>query len=347
MVKKEGYKKMSNILMKSILILFIIKFSIFVSSCSSNSSGTQSGISENVYKGTQGIVVTFLENVLPTKLYVSEGTELPVAVKIENKGAYTLNSGDLKLFFGGFDVNYITFQKASSDGEIPIDEIIEGKTRFNSYGGSTIYDDSAEINLPNFLNSYNPKFQVSWLYDYETVASGVVCIDPAPFGLSKVQKPCTVKDVSLSGGQGAPVEVTKIEVIPVSTEKVNFIIHVKNSGTGIVVNGPYSNSYSGSVERPNDIKPSTTNKIGEYEVSIGGTSLGSGDSLSCSPSVVQFFQDRSEAIIQCPYDFSGNVDNAYETVLQIKLKYRYYDSVSRQLSLLKVDNDESSSGSWW
>ena len=42
-----------------------------------------------------------------------------------------------------------------------------------------------------------------------------MCIDPDVVGLKVRQKICAVKDISLSGGQGAPIAITKIEPVMV------------------------------------------------------------------------------------------------------------------------------------
>jgi hypothetical protein len=70
-------------------------------------------------------------------------------------------------------------------------------------------------------------------YGYATDASAQVCIDPDP--QSKAKKPCTMGSISLGGGQGAPVAVTKVETT-LATDQGHviptFAITLSNVGDG-------------------------------------------------------------------------------------------------------------------
>jgi len=313
--KKEGIKKY-------VLAIMLMSFVIFLSGCAGKQ--TDQEIVEDVYTGTQGLKISFIDTGIPSKLYVTPDTTLPVALKIENKGATTLSYSDIAIFYEGFDHNYIT--------GIPyvdtIEELeLEGKSSFNREGGSTIRSfESGPIILPSNSDGYDPNFAVSWLYNYQTVASTDICIDPNPYQLSGVQKPCKAQDVSLGGGQGAPVGVTKIEVKPGSSA-TRFIIHIRNLGTGSIVNN--------DVFSPIDISLTNINKIEDYEVIVGS------DYVYCQPSKLQFFDQSSEAVLQCTYEHPYGIENAYETVIQVRLSYRYYDSISKQLDLIKVEDYEN------
>ena len=55
------------------------------------------------------------------------------------------------------------------------------------------------------------------------MADVVVCIDPDPYSVVQEQKVCNIGDVSVSGGQGAPIAVTRIEE-EVGSDKIYFRI---------------------------------------------------------------------------------------------------------------------------
>jgi len=315
--KKEGFKKYT-------CIILLLCFITTLSGCTSIKTGSTTSAGD-VYKGTEGLEISFIDNTLAQKIYVTPDTKLPISLKIENKGATSLEYDDIKIFYEGFDHDYITGIKyeeyMSSDFEP-----IEGKSSYNPEGGSSLkIFESGNILLPSNLNSYNPNFVVSWLYNYQTIASTTVCVDPRPYQITGIQKPCTPQDVTLSGGQGAPVAVTKVEVIPGSS-RTTFRIHIKNIGSGSIVNR-YINS-------PSEIGITSANKIDEYSVLVGNKYV------YCQPEVLQFFDKNTEAILQCQHYHEVDEDNAYETVIQVRLNYKYYDSVSQQLQLIKVDDYE-------
>lgn len=351
--KKEVMGKSTYL---GILILFLAI--LLVSGCTTQKKETTTAV-DNVYQGTQGVVISFLENSLPSKLYVTSGqTSLPVALKIENKGATLVHAGQLDIFFEGFDPNYIGGYSGLGGTGIHFnpDEDLEGKTRYNQYGGSTIKsisDYQTIIRLPPELNEYSPNFGVSWIYDYKTVASSTVCIDPKPYELSPIDKPCKVSDISFSGGQGAPVGVTKIVVTPIgssstnygytSGSKTNFMIYIRNLGTGTILNT--------HAPSPGAITQAMSNKIGalnmrKYTVTVGGSGSYGYSQITCQPEVLQFYSPGTDAILQCTFPTPYGINNAYETVIQVELEYSYYDSISKKIQLIRTDTGSSAAYNW-
>jgi hypothetical protein len=97
---------------------------------------------------------------------------------------------------------------------------LEGDNRdFPGGNFEVLYFPSFVYDLPEGVENYNPTFLVKACYDYVTIASPVMCIDPQPH--SNAEKVCTPHTVHLSGGQGAPVAVTKVEQIS-SPSKIVF-----------------------------------------------------------------------------------------------------------------------------
>ena len=110
-----------------------------------------------------------------------------------------------------------------------------GKNVYNIEGGlGNVEFKSGSIALPTGVDRYNPPLVATACYEYKTLASPEVCVDPGFYELTSEQKACQVQDFGLSGGQGAPVAVTFVNVDMVGS-KVVFEIDVANVGGGRVV----------------------------------------------------------------------------------------------------------------
>ena len=207
----------------SVILVFML---LLASACElAKPSGRDT--SETEYrKGTQGLEFYFLSNNPPDKIYT--GDSLEIVVEYVNRGAYDIYGG--KLYLDGYDRSIIQFDRDSIT-----DATAEGKDRYNPEGNlyQTVTFTDTRVDLPvNLAKDVFPQtFMLTACYDYQTQASPEVCIDSDPYATGPVKKVCTVHDTSLSGGQGAPVAVTKVEDES-SKDRAQYKIHISNEGKG-------------------------------------------------------------------------------------------------------------------
>ena len=189
-----------------------------------------SAVSKYVRSGVQGVEMNFVENLPPRQIY--DNADLVAVLEMYNLGNYDINANKCFVQFGGFDQNIIRGVGANARqlcGELP------GKSEFLIDGGyGTVEIKSSNILLPGDVDLYNPSVVATVCYEYQTVASPQVCIDPAFFEVSREQRACEVRDFSVGGGQGAPVAVTFVDVDMVRNRAI-FKIDIQNVGTGRVV----------------------------------------------------------------------------------------------------------------
>jgi hypothetical protein len=309
---------------RNAFLLFGLLVSIlFITSCGSTS--TSSG--EYSRTGTQGIEINFMNNAPPNEIYVDSGggNEFEASIELKNKGAYPAEGGSLegKLYIGGFDQSVIS---GSWDGGDNIPSGLMGKNPLFPEGGYEIksYRDS-DVNFPFASENYEPTIQVTACYNYETKATPLICIDPSPTSTSIKNKVCTVKDTSLSGGQGGPVGVTKIEQTG-NSKKTIFKIYVSNLGNGKIIS---LKKYSTCLDLKYD-------EVDRVEVSAEISSLGRGD---CTPEGTANSPLRlqdGEGFIVCT--FNNPTGEAYTTPLEITLKYGYSSSISKKINIIKMEN---------
>lgn len=323
----------------------------------------------NVYTGTQGLVAEFSKSAPPPKVF--EKSAFPIAVKIRNAGAYSLQANDGIISIGR-EKDYIPLIRFdSSSGVTQTTESkaafsINGKSQLNQAGDEVLITATATTgNLEEQSESKTSLLTATLCYPYKTTLSSTMCIDPDVIGLRPGKKVCTVKDIPLSGGQGAPIAITKIEPVMVpevddpnkeNKEKFigyirpQFLIYVENKANGISVD---QSKYRNVCDRQ-DLPDSGLQKDNIWNVAtIRAFASGKGGDvqLQCCPNRngecpekesdqyskegLLRFRDKKD-FIRCTFTqpVPRNLD-AYTSPLRIEVDYGYIQTVTASTLLQK------------
>lgn len=276
--------------------------------------------------GSQGLAMSFVSNLPPARLFDRE--PFNAMIQVENKGTSLLGGPGDRIYLSGFDNTIIT--GINTYGE-SIPEL-EGRGPFLPQGGidSVNFKGTIQSLTGKRIDKYVPTILATACYNYETVASAQVCIEPNPYAATSVQRVCTPSTVS-SGSQGAPIAVTRVEVEP-SPGKTRFRIQIQNVGGGDVFrNGgqfidkcsPY-NQGLGFDE---------VDFLQVVEVSVSDQSI----RQSCKPldNTQHIRLTNGQATLFC--EFSGmQGQSAYLTPLNIILQYGYRQSIARQVEIRPI-----------
>lgn len=303
---------------KAFILLILL---IFIIGCTG--SIKEQDVESEFHKGTQGIVMHFVQNSPPSKVY--EGDHLAVSVELFNKGAYpSTGSFQGKLEISGFDSSAIS---GGWDGGNSMPAELTGRSMYNPIGGYDIMTyEASSVNVPFDADSYPADIIVHSCYEYKTLASPLMCIDPTPYEAVSEHKVCQVGDKSLSGGQGAPVAVTKIEE-EVGADTIYFRIYIRNMGGGSVVS---PSSYGNC---PFDLEFEDLNKV----VVSASTSFDS--SPRCTPAGTSSDPVHlidGQGFIFCSFSKSSS-QSAYLSPLNIELNYVYSDSISKSIDIININ----------
>lgn len=306
--------------MKKRLMVLITVFVLFISGCNLNDSSGPSQ-SEDIHSGTEGLDMDFVRNLPPSRIY--DTASLTILAELENKGAYDLTERNCLLHLHGADPNtFIGLTKVKECGNMKgkSTEYPKGEKNSVEFGTDT-------INLMEGLDSLPQNFVLTACYDYETVATPVVCIDPTFYEANPIRGACTVSDVSMSGGQGAPVSVSRVGVNMLGRDRVSFEIDIKNSGGGTILRNGIDlyNTCPGPI-------PYSDTDIVEYDIDMRGATK-----IRCSPELDGGPRVRltgNTARIVCT--FSVSETTAYTTPLNINLAYSYMDSISKSVEVIKT-----------
>ncbi len=270
--------------------------------------------------GSQGLMMGFAQNLPPLRLF--SGEELPVVLQLENRGTTTIGGPGDRIYFTGFDPTIIAGISPAGE-QIPL---LEGRTQFVTQGGFDTVSVKATTRI--LKDRYPFRLLATACYEYETVASANVCIDPNPYSPVVQQKVCAPVNVPLGGGQGAPVSVTLVET-DASPGKTRFQIHIQNVGGGEVFR-----SGGGSLNHCAPTSPGLGYDEIDYaelaDVSVSGQSIRG----SCRPldaGHVRF--TNGQAMVYCEYNApSGQA--AYVTPLTITVRYGYRQSLFQNIEIL-------------
>ena len=204
---------------------------------------------DRYHTGTDGLVINFVDNAPPFRIY--DNNKMKIVLELRNRGTCDIGPSSPYCFgfvqiegfdptiftgFGGF-LGFLLYENVYSK-EIPD---IPGQSVFNPDGGYDVVsfpsqDMDISLNLPDNVDRYTPTILAKACYRYKTDASAIVCVDPDPYGVNLEEKVCTIRDETLTGGQGAPVAVTRVEEEVITTAGGNkylqFKIFVRNVGDG-------------------------------------------------------------------------------------------------------------------
>lgn len=209
---------------------------------------------------------------------------------------------------------------------------LPGDTPDNPGGGMEVYEFPAYIYfLPESLEQLKQPIMITACYTYETRASTMICIDPKPN--SNAKKACIARDVSLSGGQGAPVAVTRVEQ-QASSGKIVLTITVKHTKKNSLddlfdINQLF---YKCDPHQGEIVKPSDKNIVDILQVELSGMDI----TQTCSGGGRIRLDQSGYGQFTCTAYLQGNSEAAYEAPLTVSLGYGYSKNIYKEILIKRI-----------
>ncbi len=310
---------------KIIFLVSLVLIVLFITSCAPQ--GYNPEVKETYFIGTQGLVMRFMNNAPPYKVYV--GDKLDITVELWNRGAWPdSDSFEGFLVISGFDLSAIN--GAWESGNI-IPATLQGKSQFNPEGGyaAMSYKDLDGVIVPFDADRYPTEILVTACYRYKTFARPRVCIDPDPYSIVAEDKVCHVDDegeIAIgAGSQGAPIAVTSVKQ-EVGADKIYYRIYITNVGGGRVIE---PNAYNFC---PFDLENDEINKV------YATVSLPHDSNPICTPrgdpsDPIRLQDGRGYMFCSFTLPSSGS---AYWSQLHVILDYVYSQSVKTRLDVVNL-----------
>lgn len=333
-----------------IITIFLV---LLISGCI-NLNPKETATTSSLYKGTKGLELSFVKNAPPSRVFASTSETNPsqfkVAVNIKNKGAYdilTTSYGDSDPAQKGIFVltpegGYVDFVEIDEIQDVlPGDKSaffeVRGRSLSNDVGDEVmIYSTWEARKLSSLSAVHTSSIFATICYPYRTEVSASACIDPDVYGEGPGKKACEAKNLAFSGGQGAPVAVTNIEVrmVPKGEEvEPQFLIHVENKGDGEVVKRDGYVKACGA-----GIPSEETDSLNNYFNVVGIEAKLSTQKLKCEQGDNKgiVILDGKKGIVKCsPENWESENKNAYVAPLSIVLDYGYTKTISKSFSIEK------------
>jgi hypothetical protein len=315
---------------------------LILTACSGQSVNNQELDEINFRTGNLGYELRFQEN-LPDVLV--EGEEVDIILELRNRGAFpqaderTESKGFI--YFGGYDPNLVRISNDDAFDVLSdpirfggdIDRELEGKSPYDTQGGFKAIDLKIESldggRLSEGVTSYRPNIKASMLYQYKTIASPSICVDPNPRTTNAREKTCDFTESIGLSTQGAPVAVTRVEQ-SVTRDDIIYKIFVRNVGIGRVVDPDF-------VDRGIDFDPFSEgfSQSDLDKIRVGEVRLGTLIMSECRPAVDNKLRlIDEEATIFCRISKGSNIQRTFEAPLEINLEYSYFESVEAQIEFL-------------
>jgi len=287
---------------------------------------------KDIYKGTEGLSMDFMENSPPQEVY--EEDEFPVIIELENKGTSDINHGYLIFSLEKDYMDIIRWHEKNLDGIVD-----ETKAMFSLKGNSleregdkkVVYANVKAKKLEAESEVHTSAVRVISCYDYETKVVEDVCVDTDPYNLKPAKKPCKLKKLKLSS-QGAPLAVTEIEqkilsqgdrIIP------SYMITIKNKGKGQVY------EYGKSYEACSSLNLFSSELRGFFNKVNVKVNLGD-KKLRCDKEWL-YLDENGEGKIRCKLEEGVSESiSTYLTTLNIVLSYGYTQTIAKDVEIKKL-----------
>jgi len=326
---------------KHILLLFAVLL-LSLSGCGIKSGigGSRGDSADHYYDyrhGTEGIVLAFSENIPPSRIYDDE--QFVAVIETANRGATDVDPAGGRIYLSGFDIAIlrgVTGSDYPSQWGYFAAEIgnLLGKSFTNPEGDFDTVQFEGDISdlKARDIETYTPTLLATVCYLYETLANPVVCIDGDPHSAAITRKVCRPQDVVLSGGQGGPIEVSKVDV-EAAPRQTLFKIHVRNGGGGTVFKDEFSYLDRCNPYDPEGLGYSDVDRVRLSEVSVGNTDITPTCKGLDDNGHIRLKSSGTGTVFCKLSDVTGP---AYTSPLRIKVKYGYRSTITKSLTILQT-----------
>ncbi len=320
-------KPIKNNLMLAALIIIAL---LLLSGCGQKQAKKDS---DSDYKtGTEGLAMSFVDGAPPDKMSIS--SKYVMGVEISNNGAYDVVDGILAF---NLEEDYMMMESWGS-ASLQKNELDKRKVSFN-LAGKTAYNPNGEKgivtlnvktnSLEQQTETHTANVYATTCYNYRTEFSKTVCVDTDIINTRKVEKVCTVEDITLSGGQGGPVGVTAIKERMSPGEegqktKPTFMITIENLGDGeVVATGKQADFCSGTKVQKEDFN------VVKITAILGGTKL------KCTKDTLTLYEKSAIANCELEEGITKTADT-FSSPLTIILEYGYTKTISKSVEIRRI-----------
>lgn len=306
---------------KLILILIIL------SSCQFLPQQTEQR--PETYIGTEGISLN--AQLLLDKIFPNQETEMIVTVM--NNGAYDISEGYMNLITEEQFIKEQNIKYYDSQGNLEENKneySIQGRGITKPYGDQVRFKYILKAQeLPQQTERYSSLIIAQTCYPYKTYATIPVCIDTDINNMNP-DKICKSGSETITGGQGAPIAITRVEtkMVPEYSGnevkvKPHFEIDIENVG-------------SGSVIKPTQAKEACEGKSKDIENIVGVKVIFNNIKLDCAREYEHKLV-KEKTTLKCKLPDKEQIQKGtYKSLVKIELDYAYTTTGTANIEITQV-----------
>ena len=289
-----------------------------------NSCTNSSQQERTIFKGTEGVEVEFIESI-PDSVY--EGTSFFTGARIKNLGPYTITDDNPGVVSLTSDEAYFIYNESE----------LKSNNKFSIFGKSIYYQEGELIimtlptvqsrNMTGAIQNPKSSLYLGICYPYETFFSEPLCIDFDLYDQDQREKVCTSEELHFSGGQGAPIAVTKITPFMQNSPKgikPQFIIEIENKDKGVPWYNKDKKCISGNFDMSDWGKVKINGSLSTFN-------------LNCEPSIVKLVDNKGT--VKCSSEGEFVKSTNFLTILNLNLDYNYIEGTSKDINILRMPQD--------
>lgn len=338
MNKFENFLVPEEKTMKKILfIIMLLTLSIFLASC--GEENPTSGFNPYI-GGQEAIQIEFVEGMPPSEegaILDNGKSSFAVQMRITNVGEYDIVPAEGDLLQVTLDgISHRQFNMDSADKTLYLEDplpgarkLLDGSTRPGQMTVLTFPELSYLEDAPGDLFR---KLLVDVCYDYETRSAAEICIadDVTDALISKdEQRICSVNEAKKTHNSGGPVQVTEIKETPLGGSKINLIMKIGHVGQGNIFRAGSINGCDMGTNNPDKNKVSV--RIYMSDTTAATVDCTGFDNLRDGSYGEVTLYEQTPATVTCTVESDGSSDLFYEDILNIDLRYRYSESLFKEI----------------
>ena len=311
---------------KGAVLVLILVLSLFIFGCQNTKKDTQSlGI---FIGGSEGLDFSFFENQPPIKVIDNNQEPFQIALKLQNKGEYTIPSNKIIASLSGINSEAFSLSSLNSRSNIPL----EGKYKS---GDQVVQSSPEELQFDEALYKYdlNADFPTSIRADvcylYETKSVSKICLKKKPVDKTIEDKCLINTDKVTTEVSSAPVKIKEVKQRSSSANAIKLTFTVINEGKGEVYGPETFTDKCSEVSQEKD------------KVLVEVFSASSQAGIKCSQ-----LRDSNkgliklalkEKVINCDIPTTNLQEVAFEEPINIVLTYFYKSSTEKQITVVNSE----------
>ncbi len=341
--------------MKRFLIPVLIITLFLIVGCNGNApQQPQAGVP--FIGGNTGIDMGLIEGMPPAQVYDGDRMDFAIGLTLENKGEADVGLGTenpfLRAEISGFPP--AIFGITAADTVRDYDRVLLGAKK--NFDGSILPGGMDRITFDGLRyqstlqGDFIQNFGINICYDYETFATVPLCFKDDVIENVEDAQICTLTGEKQPQNSGAPIHVTSVVQTPLGPNKIMVNMVLEHVGTGDFYGRGHGDEpwSGGAVGEEETCDPSVTN-TNKYRVEVElSPNQGSAMTIDCSGfddshpdhGMVTLF-GGAPTTLTCTLTDQGSPNRPYVDLLNIKLKYRYGDSIQQPVVIKAIGSRNS------